>query len=329
MPTHEMLPPAATTPLMSFVITTYNLPSDLLRDCLDSVLQLPLRDDEREIVLVDDGSELSPLNELQAYTDRLTYVRKSNGGQSTARNMGIACSHGTYIQFIDGDDMLNSQVYAYCLDIMRREQPDILLFRYSRQPVHNISEGYTGPMEGNEYLRHHNLRAGPGGYLFRKDILAGLRFHEGIIMEDEEFTPLLFLRAERVFFTDAQAYYYREREGSTMRKRDEQWIKKRFDDTRTVIFSLHEKADRLPTADREALLRRVHQLTMDYLYLIMKQTSDPDILEERVRELHDKGLFPLPDRDYTTKYKWFRRMTMTRTGRRLLGGILRGRSLGV
>ena len=324
MPTDEMLSPAQTTPLISFVITTYNLPADLLRDCLNSVLLLPLTDDEREIVLVDDGSDEPALNGLQAYADRMTYVRKANGGQSTARNMGIECCHGTYIQFIDGDDMLNSHVYEHCLDIMRRERPDILLFRYSHQPVRHISQTCHGPIEGSEYLRRYNLRVGPGGYLFRRSILADLRFHEGIVIEDEEFTPLLFLRATRVFATDAQAYYYRVREDSTMRKSDAAWVKKRLDDTRTVIFALQEKAGSLPPAAREGLQRRIAQLTMVYLYIIMKQTGDPDILEERVRELHEKELFPLPDRDYNMKYQWFRRMTNTRTGRRLLAKCLRG-----
>ena len=325
MPTDEMLPQTETTPLISFVITTYNLPDALLRACLDSVMALPLSGAEREIVLVDDGSDKSPMSALQDYTDRVLYIRKQNGGQSTARNMGIHCCHGTYIQFIDGDDMLISDVYSQCIELIRRESPDMVLWRYSDKPENDVAVSFEGPQEGAEYMRHYNLRVGPGGYVFRKSLLIDLRFREGIIMEDEEFTPLLFLRVERLFFTDAKAYYYRKREGSTMHKRNAEWIKKRLDNTLTVLLNLQEKADRMPYADREALQRRIDQLTMDYVYNIMTLTGDQQCLEERINVLHKHGLFPLPDRDYTTKYKWFRRMTKTSAGRKFVMRILKGK----
>ena len=322
MPTDEILPQTETTPLISFVITTYNLPTSLLRECLDSVMALPLNDAEREIVLVDDGSDESPMPALKDYADRILYIRKQNGGQSTARNTGIHCCHGTYIQFIDGDDLLISPVYAHCVNLIRREKPDMVLWRYADAPENDNEVTFEGPSEGSEYMLHHNLRVGPGGYVFKRSLLMGLRFREGIIMEDEEFTPLLFLRVESLYFTDAKAYYYREREGSTMHKRDAGWIEKRLDNTLTVLLSLQEKADRMPYADREALQRRIDQLTMDYVYNIMTLTGDPKSLEQRVSVLHEHGLFPLPDRDYTSKYKRFRRMTKTRGGRNVLMKIL-------
>ena len=65
MPTDEMLSPTVQTPLISFVIITYNLPAELLRDCIGSVMALPLSDSEREVVLVDDGSTESPIAGLQ------------------------------------------------------------------------------------------------------------------------------------------------------------------------------------------------------------------------------------------------------------------------
>ena len=41
-------------PLVSFIITTYNLPSEYLEFCLKSILQLSLNPKEREIIIVDD-----------------------------------------------------------------------------------------------------------------------------------------------------------------------------------------------------------------------------------------------------------------------------------
>lgn len=52
-----------TQPLVSFIITYYQMPVQMLQECLDSILQLSLRSFEREIIIIDDGSEKSPINE--------------------------------------------------------------------------------------------------------------------------------------------------------------------------------------------------------------------------------------------------------------------------
>ena len=180
-----------------------------------------------------------------------------------------------------------------------------------------------GPMEGAEYMRRNNLRASACGYIFRKLTLVNLRFTSGILHEDEEFTPQLFLRAEKLYSTKAKAYYYRDRGNSITHEDNKKWVLKRLSDTKGVLYRLSERADTLPTAEREALQRRIDQLTMDYLYLVIKLTHNGHLLEKNVKELTQKGLFPLSDKDYTQKYKWFRRISSTRQGRRLLCMLLR------
>ena len=313
----------AKAPLISFIVTTYDLPIGMLRDCLDSIKALSLSKEEREILLIDDGSKESPIGELMNYLDDIIYLRQPNRGLSAARNKGIQCCCGTYIQFVDGDDMLNSSAYEHCLDIVRYQAPDIVMFRHTDKRAPLPTQDVEGPMSGSEYMRHNNLRAVAWGYIFKKDILLNLRFTEGILHEDEEFTPLLFLRAERLFTTEAQAYYYRKRSSSIVNKKDKRWITQRLNDTRDVLFRLQERCDTLPMADREALQRRVNQLTMDYLYNVMTLTHSIEHLEKAIVPLHDRGLFPLPDKDYTTKYSLFRRMVNSQRGRRLLCRLLK------
>ena len=77
-------------------------------------------------------------------------------------------------------------------------------------------------------------------------------------------------------------------------------------------------ATKATAINSEALQRRVAQLTMDYLYNIIMQTRSYRQLEKRVSRLYEKGLFPLPNKSYTRKYQWFRRLANHRTGRRLL-----------
>ena len=121
------------TPLVSFIITYYNLPVDMLHECIGSIMQLPLQSEEREIILIDDGSDITPLNEIIDYRDEVIYLRQHNQGLSTARNVGVDISKGRYIQFIDADDCLIKGGYEHCLSILRKESPDMVIFNFTRE----------------------------------------------------------------------------------------------------------------------------------------------------------------------------------------------------
>ena len=308
-----------TQPLVTFVVCYYDLPMQMLCQCVDSILALSLQREEREIIVVDDGSDISPTNALMQYGEDIIYVRQKHSGLSAARNMGINMARGRYLQFVDGDDRLMTEPYNHCLDILRsHEDADMVVFDFTSST--DVSTTYTdGPvLSGTDLMRHHNIHGSACLYLFRQKTLSELRFTPGIFHEDEEFTPQLLLRAEHVYPTDAHAYYYCLRPNSITSTTDEQKVQKRLDDLHAITHRLYLMADRLPLNDRLALRRRVAQLTMDYLYQIIMQTRSAQQLDTRIAMLRSEGLFPLPDEDYSQKYVWFRRMTSTALGRTLL-----------
>ena len=316
-PLHTSLQEAQ--PLVTFVVCYYDLPMQMLCQCVDSILALSLQREEREIIVVDDGSDISPTNALMQYGEDIIYVRQKHSGLSAARNMGINMARGRYLQFVDGDDRLMTEPYNHCLDILRsHEDADMVVFDFTSST--DVSTTYTdGPvLSGTDFMRHHNIHGSACLYLFRQKTLSELRFTPGIFHEDEEFTPQLLLRAEHVYPTDAHAYYYCLRPNSITSTTDEQKVQKRLDDLHAITHRLYLMADRLPLNDRLALRRRVAQLTMDYLYQIIMQTRSAQQLDTRIAMLRNEGLFPLPDEDYSQKYVWFRRMTSTALGRTLL-----------
>lgn len=306
-------------PFISFIITYHNTPVDMLRECLQSIMALSLAKDEREIIVVDDGSDICPINELAELADNIVYLRKRNEGLSIARNWGMDMAHGKYLQFVDDDDKLITANYERCLDVARYKEPDIVMFDFTDKDAADISiDDPTGPISGNELMLHQNIHATAWGYIFKKSCASQLTFTPGIYHEDEEFTPQLLLRAERVFVTSAKAYYYRQRSNSITSASHPRDVAKRLNDTRDVLFRLYGMCDKLPTNDSLALRRRVAQLTMDYIYNVIVQTRSSKHLENCIDELKDKGLFPLPNRNYTQKYTWFRRMTNSKIGRSIL-----------
>jgi len=302
------------TPFISFIIPVYNVPTAMLCDCLDSILQLSIRKTEREIIIVDDGSRLSPLNALGDYLNDIVYIRQKNGGLGSARNRGLQNATGQYIQFIDADDALIVNQYEHCLDVARFQKPDMVMFEFSRKE--ESQKVYTDQklMTGRYLLRHQNIKSTACGYLFKQSILGNLRFTTGIYHEDDEFTPLLILRAGSILQTDAEAYYYRVRNNSITTSKDLRSTLKRLNDIKAIIYRLYHHADIIPGSDGVALQRRVHQLTMDYIYKVIIETRNKHYLDRKLEELRKKGLFPLADKDYTAKYKWFRQLTDTKIG---------------
>lgn len=305
-------------PLVSFIVTAYNLPTELLEECLRSILQLSLNPKEREIILIDDGSDSCPLTHLSKIQDDILYVRQNNMGPSMARNRGIQIAMGKYIQFVDGDDCLLRAPYEHCLDIVRYHNPDIVYFEETTKPKVEIPFSYSEPISGRSFLHNNNLRVSECSYIFKRSLLQNLRFTPGILHEDEEFTPLLFLRAESIIVTPSKAYFYRVRKGSIVHSTDKRHNLRRLSDTEKVIFHLQEIASTMPEGDRIALNRRIAQLTMDYLYNIIVITNNPRRLEKTIGRLHEKGLFPLPDKNYTRKYNMFRKAINSHLGRRML-----------
>jgi len=314
-----------TTPLISFIIPVYNVPAEMLKECIDSIMQLTLSPQERQIILVDDGSETPALDGLDTgMRDQLLYLRQRNGGVSTARNLGLQMAEGQFVQFIDGDDLLLRPAYEHALDLMRFGHTDMVMFNFTDNAEAKADEWHDEPEEsGAELMRHTNIQGSVCAFIFRRAIVGSLRFTPGVAYgEDEEFTPRLLLRADHVVLTSAVAYLYRQRPSSAINSTEVRSRLQRLNDAKAVILRLHHQAATLPAAERVALQRRTAQLTMDYIYNVIMQTRNRHYLDRKLGELRRLGLFPLPDRDYTLKYKWFRRLTNSGAGIKLLMNVL-------
>ena len=311
-------------PLISFIITYYNEPLDLLSDCIDSITLISPKSDQREIIVVDDGSDESPVEALKKFGDAITYIRQKHQGLSEARNKGLQMATGEYIQFIDADDSINIQPYVHCLNTLKAKSPEMIVFDLcsANEPIDEYHIKEQPSQSGSHYMRHNNIHGMAWGYMFKRSVVGDMRFTPGIYHEDEEFTPMLLLRAEDVIVTDAKAYCYFNRPDSITNSNDSNDQQKRLNDFKDILKRLHIAADRMPIDDKTALQRRVAQLTMDYIYQVIRLTHSRKQLESEIKELTSLSLFPLPNQAYTTKYTWFRRMSATSVGRALLMGII-------
>ncbi len=90
------------SPLVTVVIPTYNRASYVC-EAIDSVLNQTYAD--YEIIVVDDGSTDNTREALKQYRDKIKYIYQENSGVSAARNTGIKNSIGSWLAFLDSDDV--------------------------------------------------------------------------------------------------------------------------------------------------------------------------------------------------------------------------------
>jgi glycosyltransferase involved in cell wall biosynthesis len=91
-------------PKISVIVPTYNR-EDMIGGCIEAILAQTMND--FEIIVVSDGSTDNTKEVVEKYHDpRLLFFEKENGGQASARNLGINKSRGKYISLCDDDDRL-------------------------------------------------------------------------------------------------------------------------------------------------------------------------------------------------------------------------------
>jgi GT2 family glycosyltransferase len=89
-------------PHVSVIIPAYNAEA-FIDDTVRSALDQTYRD--LEVIVVDDGSTDGTLEKLRTYGSRIRVHRQANGGVARARNSGVTLATGSWIAFLDADDL--------------------------------------------------------------------------------------------------------------------------------------------------------------------------------------------------------------------------------
>ena len=212
---------------LSVIVPIYGVAKYLCK-CIDSLLSQDIMD--YEIILVDDGSpddcpKICDEYVVQ-YPNTIKVIHQSNAGLSAARNAGLTIAQGDYIMYVDSDDYLQQNVLGALMEQVKRDQLDVLRFRYQNvRESGEVFAPYKDMMNYNDYssiptdgLTFLNERMGTQCYavqfILRRELALQEQFTPGIYFEDTDWTPRMLLRAKRVASTDLVVYNYLWREGS-------------------------------------------------------------------------------------------------------------------
>lgn len=205
-------------PLVSVVVDTYNHEA-FISEAISSVLEQEYQLGAVEVLVVDDGSRDGTAKKLSAFRDRVRIVRKENGGQASALNLGVTLAKGDIIAFLDGDDWWHPKklqaVVGYLL-----QNPAVGMVGHG---IVEVGAGGTRVLRPGELIRF-DLKSESGAATFkqvtcflgtsrltcRRSVLERLLpIPEALVIEADEYLFTLGGAVAEVAVLDEPLCYYR------------------------------------------------------------------------------------------------------------------------
>lgn len=216
--------------LISIVIPAYNIEAYLART-LDSVLAQTY--ENIEVIVVNDGSKDGTgavMDRYAALDPRIRAIHKENGGVTSARLRGVAESTGEWIGFVDGDDLIEPQMYERLLENALKYRADIshcgyqMVFPSRVDYYHNtgtlLEQDHTAGLR--DLISGGLVEPALWNKLYRRSLFDGLTEKMDFsikINEDVLMNYWLFDKAQHSVFEDICPYHYVLRPGSAATSR--------------------------------------------------------------------------------------------------------------
>ncbi len=199
---------------LTIIIPIYNT-QKYLSECLTSLLDQDISNEDYEIICIDDGSTDSSLSIANRFSN-IKVIHQENAGVSVARNNGMDSAIGVYYWFVDSDDFVRRNSLEKMKKICAKEQCDILSFRLYYFDD-NESEKLKKELDSESEITSNSSLRAQSSMLIRKEFIGSLRWHPGIeVGEDSLFIRELMIKDPYVLEIDDTIYFYRQHISSAM-----------------------------------------------------------------------------------------------------------------
>ena len=198
---------------VSIILPIYNV-GKYFSECMNSIFNQSHKN--IEIILIDDGSTDDSGQQADVFAEqdkRVRVVHKTNGGVSSARNVGIKIATGDYICFSDPDDILKKDYVSYLLDLCLKNDVDISVCAEVFTPFMRIQPNanvkvVTGEEAATEIL-YGKITVGCYSKMFKTTFLKdnSIHFLEDVsIGEGFNFNVYAFCNAQNVAISQHKVY---------------------------------------------------------------------------------------------------------------------------
>lgn len=285
---------------LSIIIPVYNAEKYLSR-CIESILNQTYK--EIEILLIDDGSTDGSHEICDMYAqkyDNVLVIHKTNGGVSSARNMGLDNARGEYVAFIDADDYVSDNLYQDLINKIKVSDAEIA-----------VCSVYRVDSNGNKVLITQNhqeisdnmmlkIMSGFGEWIwnkvYKKDIIGELRFDTDLSFgEDVYWLSQYCLKCKKSIYSTESSYLYFVNDDSACRNvlsKDKMVRKYNMErKSHLKIFEVYKKAN------KEAIVEFEHFMLSINIQNFIRLVKGGWVEKEHIKEVkslcreHLLGLF--------------------------------------
>ena len=285
--------------VLSIIVPVYNV-EKYLDDCLNSLTRQNISKHMYEIICVDDGSSDNSgkiLDEYATIHANMKVFHKSNGGVSSARNIGLNNARGEYIWFVDADDVIARHSIPYVIEeIKQNEYPDVLYIGIKAFDDNSDKNAFQMLPIGEETVTYKGwfpTRITKASIIKDNHITFDTDIYYS---EDDAFCVFVQQFVKSKVAINKVIYFYRQHEGSAMHSQitDENYYK--YAKTLGTSLAYAEKYDFFS-----------YRKDMVYRYLpnLMVFTSQQPFVKQKryLKILRKEGLFPLPKYENSTSNK--------------------------
>lgn len=210
--------PFASVLPVSVLIDTYNHERFIEKAVL-SVLEQDFPAADREIVVVDDGSTDHTAEILRRFEPLIRVIRKPNGGQASAFNVGIPDCRGEIVSFLDGDDWWAQGKLRRVADLMSADPSLGMIGHAIIESYNDGSERLIAPaaekrfrldsVASAEFFRMHRCYCGTSRLTLRSSVARKmLPLPEALVIEADEYLfTLAPALAGALILTEAFTHY--------------------------------------------------------------------------------------------------------------------------
>lgn len=199
---------------VSVIIPVYNV-EKYIRRCLESLVNQTLSD--IEIIVVNDGTpddSQTIIDEyVKKYPNKVISIIKENGGQGSARNLGLEKATGEYIGYVDSDDYVELNMYEELYNKAKESNSDIIVCGNNL-----LSENYELISKEDAETEFLLGKMAVWNKLYKRKILVDnkIKFRSKVWYEDLDFTMKVYFSSKKISYVNNHLYNYLLREGSTM-----------------------------------------------------------------------------------------------------------------
>lgn len=289
--------------LVSIIVPIYNVENYLI-ECLQSLIAQTYKN--IEIILIDDGStdQSKAIAEEFCVTHKkndISLIVKENGGQSSARNLGIQQANGTYYVFVDSDDIVALTHIEMLYNAVKEKRAKVAMCKFTKnieELSDNLSQHAISTLTGdfltlvNKLYSSEYPAVSASGKIYHHSLIDTIKFYEGIIYEDGIFFYEIIDKIDKIILVDVANYYYRTSENSTLTSKIS---KKNFDILKKNEFTFAFFKKNHP----EALMHFYQKAVNVNDFIAVKCIQDKTELSQKLFDalykqnvLYSKNLFP-------------------------------------